>query len=534
MKETSVLEVALNRIKMLRLCESKGRITLITVEELKLPLYEGDKISDEDIVDGIKYLHKKTCSKKEFINCIAPGKNMFIKYESLPPVTGAKLNQILQYEIDSHLLINKKDLTYDYQVTDDEAGNKLLLVGCRTDVINKQIAPVEEANLRINSVEFSPGALLNVFLYNYESDGKLTALLNIGANETDIVIQKGGVLHFARTIPGGFNLFIDALMEKFNVPQEEAERIIEEDVLIQPDTEEEDSSADEASRIAASQLDEILWNAQRYMQLWRRKTDLADKNIKKIYLSGHGSLLPDADKYVSHFLGTDTEILNPLRKIMVGPEAEDAKFSASSLAMHIGAGLGELTRTRININLLPEEKKEEINLVKKRRYFILSTILTITILFTPLIHVYLSRIYHLSRLQHAEEVLSKYEEYIPEVTELNEERKAILKRIGIMEGLRKKNTCYLENLSCISQLFPEDIYLDNFLVKLTPDKKVESFVLGGICRGYNEIEEIVDSLNSSSSFIRAKVSEITDVKDGEKLNFVISLTPADRKSKELQ
>lgn len=535
MRETLVVDVALNTVRMFRLCEVKGKIVLMAMERLKLPLYENNEPSNEDIVDGIRCLHKKIGSKEKFINCIISGKYLLIKTERLPPARRAKLNKIIQYEIDSHLVINKEDLIHDYQLTRDEAGNKLLLVACRSDVINRETAPIEEAGLRINSIEFSPGALLNVFLYNYEPDDMLTALLNIGSEATDLVIQRGGHLNFAASIVGGFDLFINALKKKLNVPQEEAERIAEE-AVISIDTEGNEISTDEVSKAATLQLDEILGNVQRYLRYWMKDTDLRDKNIKKFYLSGYGSLLPNADKYVSHFFETDTELLNPLMKISVGPEVEEGKFCPSTIATHIGAGLRELTTARININLLPKAKKKEINLTKKRGYLLLSTILTVTILFTPFLNAHLSRIYYSSRLQHVEKVLSKYEKYIPRITELSEEREAIINRIASSEELRKKNTHYLENLTYISQLFPEDIYLNNFLVKLPPDGKAEHFVLGGSCRDYNEIEEIVDTLNSSSLFTGAKVSEITDAKDKgspDNLSFVIYLTPADSQ-KELQ
>ena len=530
MKETLVLEVALNTVRMLRLCELKGKVILIAMEQLRLPVYENGEVSDDDIVDGIGSLYKKTGSKAKFVNCVIPGKRTLIRYETLPPVTGMKLSKIIKYEVESQILIKKEDAAYDYQLTKDEMGSKLLLVGCRSDVINKQVNLIEKANLKVNSVEFSPGALFNTYLHNYEPDDQVTLLLDIGPDETDLVIQKGGRFYNARSVTGGFGLFIDALEKELGVPWEEAERIAEEEATISLDT----SCADEVSKIATSELDKILQEVDRYMKFLEKSSGF--ESIDKMYLSGHGSIFPCADKYISRFFGIETELLNPLKEISISSEAEDARFSPSSLTTLIGAGLKELTNTKININLLPEEKRSEINFRKKRGYFLLSTILMITILFTPFIHTCLSRVYYSSRLTNVGKVLSKYAEYIPMVTELSEEREAIMERITVLEELREKNTYYLENLAYISQLFPEDIYLDNFLVKLTPDKKIEHFVLGGSCSRYNEIEEIVDTLNSSSLFSKAKVSEITDAKDESspnKLGFVVYLTRAGSEEKEL-
>ena len=536
MGETLVLEVALDRLRMLRLSEVKGKLSLLAVEQLKLPIYEGGGASNEDIVDGIRWLHRKTGSSGSFVNCILPAKYMLTKTERLPPVEDAKLSRIIQYEIGSYLLINKDDLTYDYQVTNDEMGPSLLLVACRTAVLNEQIALIEGAGLRIKSVEFSPGALFNAYLHNYESDGKLTALLNIGSHETDLVIHKRERLYFARGIVGGFDLFIKALKSRLKVSQEEAERIIEEDAVVS-DVGEDDCPTDEISGIVTSQLGELLENVERYLKHWKNDTDVADKDIKKIYLSGYGSLLPNADKYVSSFFGTDTEVFDPLRNISISRRAENAMTCFPSLATHIGAGVRELTSAGLGINLLPEGKKKEINLKKKRGCLLASTILMITVLFTPFIHAHLSRLFYLSRLRSVEKVLNKYEEYIPVVSELSEQGKAIMRRTSVLENLRKGNAYYLGNLASVTQLFPEDIYLQHFLVKLTPEGRTEHFVLGGECRNYNEIEEIVDILNSSALFSGAKVNEITDVKAGpersrrdeassNKLGFVMHLAPA--------
>ena len=528
MKEALVLEVALDTVRMLRLGVVNGEISLMAMEQLKLPVYENDKTSDDDIINGIKALHEKTGSKSKFVNCVVPGKRTFIRYETLPPVTGMKLHKIIEYELESQILIKKEQAAYDYQIINDDSAANLLLVGCRSDVVERQISLIEKAGMKVSSVEFSPGALYNAYLHNYEPDGQVSFLLNICPDDTDFVIQNGVKFLNARSLPGGFSLFIDAIKKKLGVPREEAERIVEEEAAVTEDV----SHADKASKIVISELNKILQEAHRYINFLKNNGDF--ESISKIYLSGYGSLLPGADTYVSQYLEVETELLNPLKKINIESGAEDARFYPSSLATLIGAGLKELINTKININLLPDEKKTEINSKKKRGYFLLSTILMITLLFTPFIHVCLSRFYYSSRLANAENVLSKYEKYIPGITKLSEERKVIAGKLAVLGNFRKQNVYYPENLSRISQLFPEDIYLNNFLVRLTPGNKVEHFVLGGTCRDYNEIEEIVDTLNSSSLFRKAKVNEITDTKDEsspDKLSFAIYLTPSDNEEK---
>ena len=197
----------------------------MAMEQLKLPVYENDKSSDDDIINGIKALHEKTGSKSKFVNCVVPGKRTFIRYETLPPVTGMKLHKIIEYELESQILIKKEQAAYDYQIINDDSAANLLLVGCRSDVVERQISLIEKAGMKVSSVEFSPGALYNAYLHNYEPDGQVSFLLNICPDDTDFVIQKGVKFLNARSLPGGFSIFIDAIKKKLGVPREEAERI---------------------------------------------------------------------------------------------------------------------------------------------------------------------------------------------------------------------------------------------------------------------------------------------------------------------
>ncbi len=520
MKEALVLEIALNRIKLLRMLGDKGGIVLSAMEEVMLPVYADGKPSDEDIVEGIGYLHRKTGSKSKLVNCLIPGKRTLIKYDHLPPATGMKLNKIVQYEVESQIIINKDDAVYDYEVVRDAGGTKLLVVGCRNDAVNRHIKLVENTGLRVNSVEFSPGALFNAYMHNYESNGGLVLLIDIGPNETDLVVQEEGRFCSARSISGGTGVIIDALMENSDVSREEAEVIAEEEIDL--------TSGDGASGIVISELGKILREVDRYMKSLEKRNGF--EHIDKILISGCGSVFPGLDEHIQGVTGIKTELLNPLRRVEVGPAAENAKFCPSSLATFIGAGLKELSDVKISINLLPEEKKEEITSRKNKAALLTSVVFMITILFTPFMHASLSRNHFSTRLQQAEKVSGKYEGYLLRISELSAQREMMLKKLSSLKSLRKRNVSCLENLSHISRLFPEGLYLDGFSVHLTPDNTIEHFVLSGSCSRYKEIEEIMDALSSSPLFSQARVVGITDSGNeasSDKLGFIIRLAPSE-------
>ena len=116
------------------------------------------------------------------------------------------------------------------------------------------------------------------------------------------------------------------LLQKWNIPYEEAEKIKREggpghkllDVLKEP-------------------LKQLLYEIRRSLSYYENRT--GGKDFHKLYLAGGGSRLPKFAEHLKTTLGVPVEELNPLKDVEVEADQEEPRAAAPQLALAFGLAL---------------------------------------------------------------------------------------------------------------------------------------------------------------------------------------------------
>lgn len=552
MKESIALDLGPDQAKLICLNEAKGKVILKKVEISPLPSFNTDDERQHELPRLLKKLHQGSSLKTKRIYCLAPGGDTVLRLVDLPLISHSQMGQVLKYEIDQYIPGERRKTALGWQVFRAQDGYRLLLAISRTEAVEKRISLVKDAHLKLGAIGASPLALFNAFSYNYGPRKETMLLLNIGADQTDLVIVKDGLIQYARLIPLGGDNLDRSLSEEFKLGLKEAKSIKEKEgasfgqacaslkdapkeVALPPGKDAVDRQP-RIQRAIEAGLESLLFEIRNSLKHFSTVSE-ARMQIERIYLCGGTSLLPGIAGYFSRHLEKDAELLNPLKRIEVLDD-KDLSLLAPSLAIGVGLALQGLNKAPLKINIIPEERREVREAKIKARYLALTSILVLTLILTPLIRLGARWGYYRSRLGYVNKGLSKYEDYLPQLAEIRDKSLETKRKTRLSKKLIQQNRLYPRYLKALSRLTPEDVYFTAFLPKLNPSEQIDYLILKGRAASYEEIEKLTGKLEASALFSGVKVAGVSDSLDKAKgaltrskkgLEFILYLKPGTTK-----
>jgi type IV pilus assembly protein PilM len=213
----------------------------------------------------------------------------------------------------------------------EESKMEVLLVAARREFLQEYLNLIEDAGLRTNLVDTDSFAVLNAYELNYDIDpDRITALINIGFDTTNVIFLKDGIYHSTRDISAGGRQVYEVVQREFRLNQELAAKVLKGEL-------EETVDQDMLRATVQSAADDLLTGLEVAFSYFRTlaKTDSVDW----IVLSGGGALVPFLPECVQSKLNVPIEICNPLRNIEYDPElfgGVDPESVAPLLAVGVG------------------------------------------------------------------------------------------------------------------------------------------------------------------------------------------------------
>lgn len=110
----------------------------------------------------------------------------------------------------------------DAPATDEGPMVKGLLIAAYSDAVLTNVNAVKRAGLQVVAVDFVPFALQRAI--GVAGEG-VSAIVDIGATTTNIVVAENGIPDFVRIIPGGSDDVTRALATQLEIPRDEAESL---------------------------------------------------------------------------------------------------------------------------------------------------------------------------------------------------------------------------------------------------------------------------------------------------------------------
>ena len=215
------LDVGSTSVKSLALGAKKGGGRPIVAQQL-IPLASGqDADASGAIKSAVAALHLPLRS----VNLAVSGQWVIMRIVEMPTLKPSEMKQALPFEAQRYLPFNVQDVVVDGEILGPADANKLwvLIVACKKELIERRIDWVRRAGLEVGLIDVDALALANSFLATtsgQRSEGKTRALMNVGAQLTNLVIFQGTVPYLVRDIPWGGEKLSRSVAEQLGMTAE--------------------------------------------------------------------------------------------------------------------------------------------------------------------------------------------------------------------------------------------------------------------------------------------------------------------------
>jgi len=347
------LDLGSRALKSVSLGKVKNGYSLAGLAHQEIPFQDEDIPREQVASEALSRFIKEGGVKSRDVVVALSGEFVNIRTADVPKMPADELRNVLAYDIESYIPVNRDESVVDFQILGDSKVDAtkmtVVIAAGRLESAEALYKMTGQAKLNTVAIDIDELALANMFDVNYawEEDFKKTiCLLNIGNRMTSLLIFDEGVLRFSRPITIAGEVFTKDIQREFALKAEQAEDLKREQGKIVI----EDSSSfsltmydreDRSLRIyetISSSLNKLLAEIKRCFDYY--DTQYKGKAIERILISGGGVKLKNLDRHLQDKLSVQVDLADPFRQIHVPSKGAMAGLvEANSAAFAVSVGL---------------------------------------------------------------------------------------------------------------------------------------------------------------------------------------------------
>jgi len=301
-------------------------------------LIEQGIIKDEEnlvknLEKGLKEIKAEKLKTKYAVVCLPEEKNLSQIIE-MPDLPKEDLEKALLFEIENHIPFPVGEIYFDFikLPSEKEKKCKVLISAYQKEIVNSYFRVLKK--IKLEPVVFEPEILSLGRLILPSKDFVL--VIDLGETRTNFGVFSEGILRFSTSSPFSSSLLTESISKELKIPIEEAEKLkrsfgLEESIFLKYETKESIFKKERGKIFEALVpcLSDFLDQIKRILSYFE---SLAPNfKIKKIFLSGGGSLLKGLKEFIQIQTEIPTEILNPL---LVLPLQKEPKISFEEIVKY--------------------------------------------------------------------------------------------------------------------------------------------------------------------------------------------------------
>jgi len=361
------IDVGQCALKALRLRWRDNRLQAVgfdVIEHAKI-LSQPDADEQQLIQSALGKFASRNSLKGSTIVISVPGQASFTRFIKLPPVEPKKVPEIVRYEARQQIPFDLEDVVWDHQtIGEPGAGPREVEVGIfamKRDIVTDYVSDFLAMKIEPDIVQMAPVALYNFLKYDKHEGGGATILIDVGAENTSLVIAEADRV-WIRPVPLGGNNFTNALCKAFKLPFAKAENLKRHAA--------ESKHARQVFQAMRPIFGDLLTEVQRsigyYTSLHR------DSRIQRVVAMGNAFRLPGLRKFLAQSLGVEVEKVEGFNSLPDSPALNAPLFRENALSFGVAFGLAiqGLGLATIRTSLLPPEILSQKIMRKKRPFFV--------------------------------------------------------------------------------------------------------------------------------------------------------------------
>jgi len=366
------IDIGSSSLKALYLSTERGVVEVVGFENIR----HGKILSGSDVTAAERE-ELVALSLRQFVNkydlsadevaVSVPSQNSFARFVTLPPVEQKRIAEMVKFEAVQQIPFGINDVQWDWQLM-TEADSPEIKVGIfaiKNEVVNSAMESFSREDVQVSYVQMAPMALYNYLLHDrpdlVTSDTQATVVLNIGAENTDLVVCTKSAV-WQRCILIGGNAFTKAIADTFRLNFEKAEKLKR--------TAPVSKYARQIFQAMRPVFTDLASEIQRSLGFYNSSNP--NTKIVRIVALGGGTKLRGLLKYLQQTLQIPVEKPDTFKRLGMGPSVSPAKFheNVGDFGIVYGLALQGLGLARIESNLLPRTIARSMAWAGKSKYFI--------------------------------------------------------------------------------------------------------------------------------------------------------------------
>ncbi|MCX5801107.1 MAG: type IV pilus assembly protein PilM [Candidatus Eisenbacteria bacterium] len=339
-KKSSVgLDIGSSAIKLAELEEAADGMRLVTfgiAELLPEAIVDGEIMDRQSVVDTIRNVVEEKGIKNRRVATAVSGRAVIVKKIVMDRLSEEDTREAIYWEAEQHVPYDVSDVVLDFQILKTDIGPKqmqVLLVAAKREMVNVHAHIIKEAGLIPELIDVDAFAVQNALEANYDfAPEDVVALINVGAERTNISIVKDGIPHFTKDLSLGSHTVVEALQREHGLSHDEATK-----VLKGQSEGAHNYNIPQFVQVACDDLVVTLDRALAYL-----KTSGEAGALTRLFLSGGSSRLQGLRELLAEKFNVPADIANPLSKINCDSslfEGGDPSTVAPVLTVAIGLAL---------------------------------------------------------------------------------------------------------------------------------------------------------------------------------------------------
>lgn len=308
-----------------------------------------------------KFLSRNDVSKDQVFVSV-PGQHTLARFTKLPPVAPKRIPDIVRYEADQQIPFDMDEVIWDYQTFQQEGmpDMEVGIFAMKRELIREHLLHFEQASIEPIGVQSGPLAVYNAAHYDGWLDEHTTILLDIGAENTDLIVATKDAF-WTRTVPIGGNRFTEALVKAFKLSFAKAENLKR--------TAEDSKYARQIFQAMRPVFADLVQELQRSIGFY--SSTHRDANVERVLGVGNAFKLPGLQKYLQQNLSITVDRPQTFKNATTTAVAGQDAFKDQFLSYFVAYGLAiqGLDLSKVTSNLLPTEIAKQVVWRKKRPTF---------------------------------------------------------------------------------------------------------------------------------------------------------------------
>ena len=338
-KELLGLDIGSYSIKAVELKSKKKEIEeLYEVKKIGYELLPHDAIVEGTIIDSaavvetIKMIFDENKISNKNITIGISGNAVIIKKISLPSMETEELAESIIWEAKHNIPYPYEETNVDYAILKqsqypEETNLDILLVAAKKDKIANYSSAINQARKNLEVIDVDVFALQNALEVNYPEifNEKTIAIINLGANITNVIIIENGIPQLFRDLSLGGSFFTENMSKDLGISFDDAEKLLKGLPV-------KDIEPERFQTILNMNVQNIIEELEKTFSFYEAG-EKKERKIELIFLSGGLSKLKDLSSNFEQKFKIKTDIFNPFRRIYFDEKKFDSIYLEEMAAL---------------------------------------------------------------------------------------------------------------------------------------------------------------------------------------------------------